>query len=415
MSINLNYFKNNSKRNFSVKKVGALAGLLSLSIFLTACNRSVFDTKYGFNQAAIFGDDSSIILDVNQWKDYSGEQIQLTTSDNFVLLTSSFDTYCFYGDSSKYSSNLVSAGATVSDEVYHMTKDENGNVIFNKDLLDTNWSFNKAITFNGNKALILPIGKWKDYSGEQLQVITTDGLKLVLSSYNSKLVSDNVSQIKAVDFAQNYVGSDGKVFDLSQSNVTGFNYDLIDFNYDFNKAIIVKDNTCTILPITEWTDYEGEQLQLKVLNGPTIVTAAYDTILINDCESQTNAYDIASSLADNVVDLASEYNMMASFNKTIIDLNYGFSNAILSNDNSSSVLKINKWCDYEGEQLQIKLNSGDVILTSSMMLDLINGGTNDLNASIISKMYIDENGKNIDKSNGDTTSEGYNKYLLDTD
>lgn len=415
MSINFNCFKRNSNKTMKCVKGVTLTGILSLSLFLTGCNRTVFDTKYGFNQAAVMGDDSAIILDVEQWKDYSGEQIQLITSDKFVLLTSAFDTYCFYGNSSKYSSDMICDGAVLSEDIYRMTRDENNDVIFNKDLLDTNWSFNKSITFNGNKAVILPVGKWKDYSGEQLQVITKDGLKLVLSSYNSKLVSDSDSKIKAIDFAQNYVGSDGKVLDLAESVTTGFNYDIIDFNYDFNKVIIFKENSAVILPITEWTDYEGEQLQIKIKNGPTMVTAAYDTILINDNNSTTKANDIAAALSDNVIDLAGSYTDGAVFNKTIIDLNYGFSNAILSNDNNSSALKIDKWCDYEGEQLQIKLPTGDVILTSSLMLDLINGGTSELNASSISKMYIDESGTNIDKSNSNISSSTYNKYLLDTD
>lgn len=310
---------------------------------------------------------------------------------------------------------MISDGAVVSDEVYRMTRDENNNVLYNKDIIDTHWAFNKAITFNGSKAVILPVGKWKDYSGEQLQIITKDGLKLVLSSYNSKLVSDTNSKIKAIDFAQNYVGSDGKVLDLSDSVSNGFNYDIIDFNYDFNKVIVMKDDAAVILPITEWTDYEGEQLQIKIKNGPTIVTAAYDTILINDNDSETKAIDVANALSDNVVDLAKDYKDNAVFNKTIIDLNYGFSNAILSNDNSSSALKIDKWTDYEGEQLQIKLETGDVLLSSSLMLDLVNGGINELNASSISKMYISDSGKNIDESNGNKDSVGFNQYILDTD
>lgn len=393
----------------------ALTGVLTSSLILSGCNRTMFDTKYGFDKALILGDDSSIILDVEQWRDYSGEQIQLTTSNNFVLLTSSFDTDCFYGDSTNYSIENIAANAIKNNEIHELTNQENNDTIFNADIIDTNWNFNKSITFNGNNALILPIGEWKDYDGEQLQVITNDGLILVLSSYNSKLVSDSNSSISAYEFAQSYVGSDGKVVDLSKNNTSEFNYDLIDFKYEFNKAIIIKDDSCVILPITEWRDYEGEQLQLKIHNGPTIVTAAYDTILLNDINSQTKAIDIAKSLSDNVVDLAANHNEEVYFNRTVVDLNYGYSNAIISNDNSSSALKIDKWTDYEGEQLQIQLDSGDTILTSSIMLDLINGGTSSLNASELAKLYISKKGKNIDKSNGDTSSYKFNEYILDLD
>jgi len=390
-----------------------LIGLVTSSLLLTGCNKTMFDTKYGFDKALILGDDSAVILDVYNWKDYLGEQIQLTTTDNFVLLTSSFDTNCFYGNSNTYSINDVAFAAVESDEVYHLTEDKTYDTSFNKDMFDTNWSFNKSITFNGNNALILPVGNWKDYSGEQLQVVTKDGLTLLLCSYNSKLVCDSYSDITAFSFAESYVGSDGKIVDLSNEEFVGVNYDIIDTKFEFNKAIIFKDETCVILPITKWCDYEGEQIQLEIKDGPTIVTAAYDTILINDINSSIKATDIAIALSNKVFDLAKTYNTTSSFNKTIVDFNNGFSNAIISNNNSSTSLKIDKWCDYEGEQLQIKLNTGDVILSSSVMLDLINGGTSSLNASEISKMYISDSGKNIDNSNGNTSSETYNKYLLD--
>jgi len=414
--MNISYNKDNIKKlNGKAKlyKRNILAGILSMSFLLSGCNKTIFDTKYGFNKSLILGDDSAIILDVKEWKDYKGEQLQLRTNDNFTLLTASFDTNCFYGDSSIYSIDDIAFNATESDEVHYLTRDNNGNTIFNMDLIDTTFSFNKSITFNGNKAKILPIGKWKDYQGEQLQVITKDGLVLVLSSYNSKLVNDEISNITAYDFAQSYVGSDGSVTDLSNNIDSSFNYDIIDTKLSFNKAIIMKDESILIVPITEWCDYEGEQLQLKIKDGPTILTAAYDTILLNDTNSKTKANDIANTLSDNVIDLASGYNVTSFLNMDIIDLNYGFSNVIFSNDNSSSALKIEKWCDYEGEQLQVKLASGDIILSSSIMLDLINGGTSQLNASTLSKMYVSSDGKVIDKSNGDISSNLYNKYILD--
>ena len=84
--------------NINLSKKAILSGTLSISLLLSGCNKTVFDTKYGFNKSLIFGDDSAIVLDVKQWKDYSGEQLQLITNDNFALLTSSFDTNCFYGD-----------------------------------------------------------------------------------------------------------------------------------------------------------------------------------------------------------------------------------------------------------------------------------------------------------------------------
>ncbi len=162
-----------------VIKSALLGGLLFCTLFLAGCNRTVFDTKYGFDKALIFGDDSAIVLEVKQWKDYSGEQIQLTTDDNFVLLTSSFDTNCFYGESISYSIDDIALNGTSSEEVYYLNNDEAGAPIYYKDILDTIWKFYKAITFNGNRSLILPIGAWIDYSGEQFQIVTKDGLSLI--------------------------------------------------------------------------------------------------------------------------------------------------------------------------------------------------------------------------------------------
>lgn len=338
-----------------------------------------------------------------------------------IVLSSSFDTNCFYGTSDTYNIESVANNSLSPNGENYTIGTEQDKTSFNKDLIDTNWKFNKAVTFNGNNAIVLPISEWKDYSGEQLQIITPDGLVANLCSYNSKLIYDKQSDITAQEFAQYYVGSDGKITDLSSSakEIDGFNYDLIDTKYGFNKAIVIKDNSAVILPISQWCDYEGEQLQLQIENGPLIVTAAYDTILINDIESQTKANDIASALVppNNVVDLSYGYNYDSQilFNGTIIDLEYGYSNAIISNDNSSTSLRINKWGDYEGEQLQIELPNGDVILTSSIFLDLLNGGSESLNASSLALSYINENGKIIDKSQGNHDNFSFNKYILDTE
>lgn len=398
-----------------------LAGVLT-STLLTGCNRTILDTKYGFDKALVYGDDTAILMDVAEWKDYSGEQLQFITQDGFCLLSSSFDTNCFYGSSNEYASDVVAQnGLSKKGESYILNEDNGINPIFNKDLFDTNWSFNKAITFNNNHALVLPIKQWRDYEGEQLQVITEDGLVLNLCSYNSKLAYDAHSEIKAADFAKYYVGTDGIVTDLTTkaSSTQGFNYDLWDTKWGFNKAIVIKEDKVIILPINKWCDYEGEQLQLVITDGPTIVTAAYDTILVNDIESTLKAKDIASSLVDagKVIDLSEgyTYDSQILFNGTIIDLNYGFTNAIISNDNSATALQVSKWCDYEGEQLQIKLPTNDIILTSSTMLDLFNGGTEALNASTISKYYVSEKGKNIDNSNGNHDYEKFNKYIIDAE
>ena len=68
------------------------ASSISMTL-LTSCNQTILDTKYTFNKAIIFSENSATIVDVKQWKDYDdGEQIQIITSDDLVILTSSYDT-----------------------------------------------------------------------------------------------------------------------------------------------------------------------------------------------------------------------------------------------------------------------------------------------------------------------------------
>ncbi len=403
-----------SKNNKSLlKRLAAGALVVATCATLAGCNRSIIDTKYGLDTALVVGDDTAITMDVKQWRDYEGEQYQLNTKDGLIMLTASFDTDLFYGHSDTYSVQTFASQAVSPDgEVYDLAKDSNSSV-FNYDLLDTQWRYNKAVTFNGNKALIFNIAKWRDYEGEQLQIVTDDNMVVLLSSYHSKLFYDKQSTTKAEDFAKMYVGSDGMVSVLGEGKDSDsfINYDIIDLNYNFNKIITFKDKTAIILPISEWCDYEGEQLQVKIIGGPTMVTAAYDSILINDTKSSTKAYDIASKISDRVIDYSSGLpSKEGFFNRTIIDFQYGFNNGIISNNNSASSISMKKWCDYEGEQLQVVLPNGDLMLTSSVFLDMLNGGTEKINVNTLAGDYGE---KSITKVDDPIATTGFNKQLLD--
>ena len=68
MIVNFNK-KNVEKLNGKGKVIrsGLIAGILSFSLLLSGCNKTMFDTKYGFDKALIYGDDSAIVLDVKDW------------------------------------------------------------------------------------------------------------------------------------------------------------------------------------------------------------------------------------------------------------------------------------------------------------------------------------------------------------
>ena len=396
------------------KKIITAALTGSVSLTAAGCNMEIVDTKYGQDTALMVGDDTAITFNIAGWKDYEGEQYQISTSDGLVFLTSSFDTDLFFNNGETYTVDKLANNAVSSNgEVHKLSNDEHH--VFNYDFIDLHWKYNKVALFNKNKALMLNINNWRDYEGEQLQIVTNEGMELLLSSYNSKLFYDRQSETKAEDVTKMYVGSDGTVSTLGKEvdSEKMINYDIIDFNYSFNKVIIFKDNKAVILPIQQWKDYEGEQLQIKVENGPIIVTAAYDSILIDDRRSNYKAYDVASTIADEVVDLTKGvlFDDGVFFNKQIIDLVYGFGNCVISNDNSSTSLPVSQWKDYEGEQLQVILPNGDAMLTSSIFLDLINDGTKELNADTLASLYstdkVSQNGEEL------TSHVKFNKQIID--
>ena len=90
---------------------------------------------------------------------------------------------------------------------------------------------------------------------------------------------------------------------VSLTTLTGCNMTLFDTEYDFNKAIILGDNTATIVEVKKWNDYEGEQLQIITKDGLVLITSAYDTKLVYDKESDIKAEDIARSIKGEDVEI----------------------------------------------------------------------------------------------------------------
>ena len=76
--------------------------------------------------------------------------------------------------------------------------------------------------------------------------------------------------------------------------LTGCNYDLIDTNYSYDKAVInLGDKTITV-SVDKWTDYEGEQLQIITKDGTVILTSSYNCILLKTDSDE----DIAGALSE---------------------------------------------------------------------------------------------------------------------
>ena len=57
--------------------------------------------------------------------------------------------------------------------------------------------------------------------------------------------------------------------------------------------------------------------------------------------------------------------ILTGCNKTMFDTEYTFDKAVINLGDKTITVNVDKWTDYEGEQLQIITKDGTVILTSS--------------------------------------------------
>ena len=60
----------------------------------------------------------------------------------------------------------------------------------NKQIIDLDYTYDKAVCIIGNVKLELKIDKWNDYDGEQIQIKTRDNETYLLSMNNCYLVKE---------------------------------------------------------------------------------------------------------------------------------------------------------------------------------------------------------------------------------
>ena len=64
--------------------------------------------------------------------------------------------------------------------------------------------------------------------------------------------------------------------------LTGFNKQIVDFNYSYNKAICKIGDEVKKIKLKSWKDYNGEQLQLKDYEGNTYLVSSINCTLIGE-------------------------------------------------------------------------------------------------------------------------------------
>lgn len=62
-------------------------GLTALFVTISSCNKQIVDTTYTFNKAIIRLQDNSIVSgEIDSWKDYDGDQLQIKMKDGTTYL-----------------------------------------------------------------------------------------------------------------------------------------------------------------------------------------------------------------------------------------------------------------------------------------------------------------------------------------
>lgn len=63
-------------------------------------------------------------------------------------------------------------------------------IVGNKQVIDINFTFNKALINIGDETIEVNVKKWNDYEGEQIQIITDTGKVYLTSANNILLMSE---------------------------------------------------------------------------------------------------------------------------------------------------------------------------------------------------------------------------------
>lgn len=69
-------------------KLKLISLIIMTMILFTGCNRQIIDTKWSFNKAKIDFGGEIIEVEIDKWKDYEGDAIQIIDVNGNVYVTS---------------------------------------------------------------------------------------------------------------------------------------------------------------------------------------------------------------------------------------------------------------------------------------------------------------------------------------
>ena len=208
-------------------QIGLVSGFIVFAVVTTgytlvkkfAGNRQTFDFDKSFNVAIEQNDDNVSLVGIKSYADYEGSQIQFKTQDDLLVLTSTHQTQLVKTEDSNKLNNLALALSNNKEENIVEYDKLQGTSIndnkdsFNKDVLDFNPTFNKAIILSDDNATVVEIDSWRDYDNDdKIQIKTTDGMTILADTDKVKLINDTKASDDAVkNYAKSLVGSEDNI------------------------------------------------------------------------------------------------------------------------------------------------------------------------------------------------------------
>lgn len=200
-------------KNIKFNKKLLVYGVAGLSLCsLTACNKKIFDFNKAYNVVTEKNADNLSIIGIDRYWDYEGIQSQFQTNDGLLILSSTKQTQLIYTENQENFETYIDSLTTDADTITWCNEINYSKDRWNKNLLDFNYSYNKAIILSDDTATIVNISKWTDYSDDKIQLILEDDSCILTNCDNIKLINDNNAEEGALEkYAASLVGNSDNV------------------------------------------------------------------------------------------------------------------------------------------------------------------------------------------------------------
>lgn len=207
-------------KNENLLKILAVGGVsLVMTTAFTGCgNKDKLDMNKSFNFAVIMAEDkdSALLVGIDAYSTYSGEQEQIILDDGSVLLASSFNMKLFRNEGDISSEEHARAFITADGEITKISEESNKRI--NRDWIDTVYTYHKAIIMTGNTAVIYDIDQWCTYADDDTVQIKLDDGSYILTGISNTILMQEGDTYTASDVAYGVLGSDAtvKTFDTNE-------------------------------------------------------------------------------------------------------------------------------------------------------------------------------------------------------